>query len=90
MANGVQTIDTAAPQVRPREDWRRTALIRFARKKPLGVAGALLMGALIATAFAGCPRGAQSGPVQHEVDAGREALPFRDFDGELLATGRGE
>jgi peptide/nickel transport system permease protein len=51
MANGVQTIDAAAPQVAPRESWRRSAVIRFARKKPLGVAGALLMGALIATAL---------------------------------------
>jgi len=51
MANGVHTIEAAAPQVRPGEGWRRSALIRFARKKPLGVAGALLMGALIATAL---------------------------------------
>ena len=51
MANGVGTIQAAAPQVRARAGWRRSALIRFARKKPLGVAGAVLMGALLATAL---------------------------------------
>ena len=51
MANGAQTIDVAAPTTRPASRTRRSVLLRFARKKPLGVAGALLMGALIATAL---------------------------------------
>jgi peptide/nickel transport system permease protein len=51
MANGVGTIEAAAPRARARDGWRQSALMRFARKKPLGVAGALLMGALIATAL---------------------------------------
>ena len=51
MANGVHTIDVAAPTTRPAPRTRRSALLRFAKKKPLGVAGALLMGALIATAL---------------------------------------
>ena len=52
MANGVQTIDAAvAPLATPGDSWRRSALVRFARKKPLGVAGGLLMGILVATAL---------------------------------------
>ena len=51
MANGVHTIDVAAPVAPPAPRTRRSALLRFAKKKPLGVAGALLMGALIATAL---------------------------------------
>ena len=51
MANGVRTIDVAAPTALPAPRTRLGALLRFARKKPLGVAGALLMGGLIATAL---------------------------------------
>jgi peptide/nickel transport system permease protein len=51
MANGVRTIDVAPPHLLVEERPRRSAVARFIRKKPLGVAGAFLMAALIATAL---------------------------------------
>jgi peptide/nickel transport system permease protein len=51
MANGAQTLDIATAQLLTEDRPRRSAVMRFARKKPLGVAGAILMGALLATAL---------------------------------------
>jgi peptide/nickel transport system permease protein len=51
MANGVQTMEATAAPILVEDRPRRSAVARFVRKKPLGVAGAFLMGALIATAL---------------------------------------
>jgi peptide/nickel transport system permease protein len=54
MANGVRAIEVAIPGAPPRESPWGGALWRFARKKPLGAAGGVLMALLVLTAvFAG-------------------------------------
>jgi peptide/nickel transport system permease protein len=51
MAHVLDTPDVAAAPARGARHGLRSALLRFARKKPLGAAGALLVGALVATAL---------------------------------------
>lgn len=51
MAHVMGTLEVTRPQALPAARSRRSAVLRFVRKKPLGVAGALLMGALVATAI---------------------------------------
>jgi peptide/nickel transport system permease protein len=51
MARLAPTIDVVAPQRLAREQPRHAVLARFARRQPLGVAGALLMLVLVGTAL---------------------------------------
>jgi peptide/nickel transport system permease protein len=50
MAHVVQTVELAAPPA-PSVEQRRSAVMRFLRRQPLGAAGAVLVAALIATAL---------------------------------------